>query len=351
MDTSVPLRVRFGSSAPFAEYEISGQYVTPRRWEGTYTLKTTIENGRQYIKVENGRAADDSYLTLCEGDFPRYGFELDTTAAQAMIMQAEATEEGIRLTWMQDDFPTLAGYNVYRSTSEDGQYTRLNNYVIPVGEEEFFDSNVQPGTRYYYNFTVVLTGLTDRNETESTPSGKISIMSLDTMAPNISHTPVRTAFTGTNLIISAVVSDNLSISGAKLYYRTVGTTEWKSTNMTAVNSKYSGVIYADYLTLDGLEYYIEAYDGRNYTYKGSSADPYVVTVQLAIDANSLGDVDGDGVITNRDALMLLQAVNDLLNLTEEQFLRADLNADGELSASEALRILQYVSGKVTTIVG
>ena len=64
----------------------------------------------------------------------------------------------------------------------------------------------------------------------------------------------------------------------------------------------------------------------------------------------LSDVDGDGVITNRDALMLLQAANDKLNLTEEQFKRADIDKNGELSASEAMRILQYVSGKIGSIV-
>ena len=63
----------------------------------------------------------------------------------------------------------------------------------------------------------------------------------------------------------------------------------------------------------------------------------------------MGDVDGDGIIAIKDALMLLQAANDQLNLTEEQFMRADLNEDGILSASEALRILQYVSGKITSI--
>ena len=47
--------------------------------------------------------------------------------------------------------------------------------------------------------------------------------------------------------------------------------------------------------------------------------------------------------------MLLQAVNDRLNLDAAQFARADINDDGELSAAEALRILHYVSGKVTTI--
>ena len=121
--------------------------------------------------------------------------------------------------------------------------------------------------------------------------------------------------------------------------------------MTALNSRYTGLIASDYIDIAGLEYYIEARDEHNSTYKGSATDPYIVIVKLAVDANSKGDVDGDGIITNKDALMILQATNDLINLTEEQFLRADLNGDGELSAAEALRILQYVSGKVTTIVG
>lgn len=344
MDVTQNLRVRFGSSLPYAEYEISGGFVSARRWEGTYTLKTTIENGNQYLNIENGRAADDRFMKLYE-HVGRFMFEIDTTSAQAMIMQGVATDTGINLSWVQDDFETLAGYNVYRSDKEDGYYTRLNDYVLAADENTFFDDTVEPGKVYYYNFTVVKTDLS-----ESTPSGKIVIMSKDTMAPDIYHSPVRTAYTGSNLIISATITDNLSVASATLYYRQIGTTEWKSTLMTAHNSRYSGIIPADALTLDGVEYYIDAFDGISHTLKGDAKNAYVVTVKLAVDGSSLGDVDGDGTITTKDALMLLQAANDQLNLTEEQFLRADINGDKELSAAEALRILQYVSGKVTTIV-
>lgn len=343
MDTTIPLRVRFGSSKPYAEYEISGKYVSARRWEGVYTLKTTIENGNQYFNIENARAADDRFLRLYE-TLGRFGFEIDTTTAQAMIMQGEATETGVKLTWQQDDFDTLLGYNVYRSDKEDGLYTRLNDYVLAADENEFFDSTVEPGKLYYYNFTVVKTDMQ-----ESTPSGKIVIRAMDTMAPNIYHSPVRTAYTGQKLIISATVTDNLQISSATLYYRVVGG-EWKSYVMYNNNSRYYGIVGAENISLDGLEYYIDAFDGVTHTYNGTADKPYSVTVKVAVDDNSLGDVDGDGVITNRDALMLLQAANDKLNLTEEQFKRADIDKNGELSASEAMRILQYVSGKIGSIV-
>ena len=345
MDTTQDLNVRFGAAEPYAEYQVSGSWVNPRRWEGIYTLKTTIENGTQFFNISGGRAADDHWMKLYEVP-GRFAFEIDTTAAMSMMLQAVATDTGVQLNWMQDDYETLAGYNVYRATKEDGLYTKLNTTVIPVGEESFFDDTVEPGVLYYYNFTVVLSDMT-----ESTPSGKVTIRSKDTMAPNIYHTPVHTAYTGSNLVIGATVTDNLALNSVTLFYRITGETDYRTAEMTAVNSKYTGLIPAEQVTLAGLEYYIEAFDGINYTRRGSAEEPYVITVQQAVDASAKGDVNGDGSITNLDALMILQAINDLLNLTEDQFQRADLNDDGELSAAEALRILKYVSGKVTTILG
>ena len=221
-----------------------------------------------------------------------------------------------------------------------------NDFVIPADITTFFDDTVEPGVQYYYNFTVVKTDFS-----ESTPSGKINLMSLDTRAPGIYHSPIRNAFTASNLVISATVADNLMLREVKLFYRTTGTDEWNIANMTNHNDRWSAVIAADALSTDGLEYYIRAFDGVNYTCSGSELDPYSVTIQLAIDASAKGDVNGDGVITNIDALMLLQAANDMLNLTPEQFLRADLNEDGELSAAEALRILKYANGSITTLIG
>ena len=342
MDTSIPLLVRFGSAFPYGDYEIEGRYVDARTWEGVYTLNTLIENGNQYFTISNGcSATDDLPLQL---DQYRFGFVIDTTAAQALIMQGAALDTGIELKWTQDDFKTLMGYNVYRSTNEDGLYTRLNSTVIPADTMEWVDTTVEPGVVYYYNFTIVQTDLT-----ESEPSGKIVIMSKDTMAPNIYHSPVAGAFTGSNLVVSATITDNLNIAYANLYYRVTGTEEWTTIRMNKLNDKFSAIIPAGAVTLEGIEYYIEAFDGISFTYKGTAETPFTIAVQEAVDANALGDVDGDGVITNLDALLLLYAINDKYNLTAEEFARADLNGDGKLWAAEALRILQYVSGVVGSV--
>ncbi|MBQ7985817.1 MAG: S8 family serine peptidase [Clostridia bacterium] len=349
MDTEYGLNVFFGSTYPYADYEIYGGFQDARTWVGETTLKTVIENGYQFIRVTNGRTAADengAHLKLYT-DWARFGFEIDTTAAMAMMMQGYADNDGIHLEWMQDDYDTLAGYNVYRATSEDGNYVRVNKTVIPSEENTFVDTEVEPGVKYYYTFTVVLTDVSS----ESKPAGKISITAKDTMAPNVYHSPVYTATTGNKVIVSATVSDNIGIQNAKLYYRVKGTEEWKSLDMTKSNDKYTAAIPASSVTLDGVEYYIAAFDGVNYTYAGShtSEDPYEITVYQAVENNAKGDVDGDGNITVLDALKLLRAIYDESLLTQEEFLRADINGDGTLAAVEALRILQYANKSITSV--
>ena len=343
MNRDIKLNVNFGSSYPYADYEVEGRYVSPRKWEGTIQLNTLIENGYQCWSVSNGKAAGTS-LKLFK-DWGRFPFKIDTSSAQSLLMQGSAELDGIHLSWTQDDFETLAGYNIYRSDKEDGRYEKINKTVIDADTKEFVDTNVVPGQKYYYNFTVVQSDMK-----ESEPSGKVDIMALDTMAPDIYHNPVFNVFTGSNLVISATITDNVAVSEAKVYYRVKGTEEWKSVVMTKQNDKYSALIASKYVTTEGLEYYIEATDGNEVARKGSAAKPFEITIQEAVDENSLGDVDGNGVIELKDAIMLLMAINDRLNLTPEEFARADLDKNGSLAAKEALRIMQYVNGTATTIV-
>lgn len=342
MDTEMPLQVRFGSSYPYADFEVAGQWLDSRTWEGSTTMTSLIANGIQYWSIANGRSAE-GHLKLYK-DWGRFSFNIDTSSALAMTMQAEAADDGVILTWAQDDFDTLAGYNVYRCDREDGQYAKLNTSVIPADVKTFTDTNVTPGQMYYYNFTVVKTDLS-----ESDTSGKISVRAKDTMAPNIYHDGVYSAFTGSKLIISATANDNLQIDKVELFYRVTGTESWRAVTMTAVNDRYSAVIPSSDVTTDGLEYYIRAFDGVNYAYKGTTEQPYAVAVSEAVDRSALGDVNGDGQINVLDALMVLQAINDRLNLDAEQFARADLNGNKTLEAVEVLTILQYANGIIGSL--
>lgn len=343
MDTTKDTFLTFGTIEPYADYKIEGEYISDTVWEGTYTLKAQIENGQNYIKVNNACAAEDQTKVVI-GDCQLYEFTIDTTAALAMNLFAMPTTSGIELTWNQDDYDTLMGYNIYRADSKDGNYVKINPSVLLPTDTVFLDDNAEPGKTYWYTFTVVLSDFT-----ESAPAGKIYCTAIDTLNPTIYHTPVNQGYAENNLVISCTASDNMQIASVVLYYRTIGADTWKSLSMSKVNDKYNATIFGSDLSMEGLEYYLVASDGTNTVSKGSAEEPYTVVIKDASAITRIGDVDGNGSVTTKDALMLMQCLNGDLLLEDDAFRRADLNGDGQLSSAEALRILQYVNGKVPTL--
>lgn len=343
MDITKDTFLSFGTIKPYEDYRIDGEWVSNTVWEGNYTLRALIENGQNFLKVNNACAAED-HTKIVFGEYNLHEFTIDTTEAMSMNLQAIAKENGIELTFAQDDYDTLLGYNIYRATSKDGNYVKLNPAILLPTDSTFLDENAEPGKTYWYTYTVVLTDFT-----ESNPAGKVVATAMDTLAPNMYHTPVNQGYTNNNLVISCTASDNVAISAVTLYYRTVGETEWKTLSMSKQSDKYSATIFGSELTLDGVEYYIVATDGRNTINKGSEETPYTILVKDASSISRKGDVDGDGVVTTKDALMLMQCINGDLILTDDEFKRADLNGDNMLNTSEALRILQYINGNVNTL--
>ncbi len=343
MDATQDTFVTFGTVEPYADYKIEGSYISDTVWEGTYTLKAQIENGQNYLRVWNACAAEDPTMEV-HGEYMLHEFTIDTTAALSMSLFAEPKENGIELKWLQDDYDTLMGYNIYRSEEKDGNFVKINPAILLPTDEAFVDTNAEPGKTYWYTFTVVLSDFT-----ESAPAGKVTATAVDTEFPNMYHTPVNQGYINNNLVISCTASDNVGIVSATLYYRTVGDSAWKSLAMSKVNDKYSATIFGSELSMAGLEYYIEATDGRNTIAKGSAETPYTVVIKDASSISHLGDVDGDGIITTKDALMIMQAINGDLLLSDDEFKRANLNGDTVLSSVEALRILQYINGNVTTL--
>ena len=59
-----------------------------------------------------------------------------------------------------------------------------------------------------------------------------------------------------------------------------------------------------------------------------------------------GDADGDGEVTVTDALMVLRAALELVELTDEQTELADVNGDGSVTLSDALLILRAALGLI-----
>ena len=343
MDTTKDTFLTFGTIEPYADYRINGGWISDTVWEGSYSLKAQIENGQNYLKVNNACAAEDPTKVVF-GEYQLHEFTIDTTEAMAMNLQAFPKEEGILLSFAQDDYDTLLGYNIYRADSKDGNYVKLNSAILLPSVNTFLDENAEPGETYWYTYTVVLTDFS-----ESNPAGKVTATAMDTMSPTLYHTPVNQGYENNNLVITCTARDNVAITSVTLYYRASGDTEWKTLNMSKLNDKYSATVFGSEVTLAGVEYYIVASDGINNITKGAEDAPYYVKVKEASSISRKGDVDGNGVVTTKDALMLMQCLNDDLILTDDEFKRADLDGDGKLSSAEALRILQYINGKVDNL--
>lgn len=347
MDTTDPLSVKFGSVEPYADYIIDGTWVDEYTWQGKREIPTAIENGTQHLNVSGGRAKDDHFLTNND-NCRRISFDIDTTSAMAMNMFATPTKDGIQLEMKQDDYDTVMGYNVYRSETKDGEYSRINTSVIRPEDAEqnatYLDTTVEPGKTYYYSYTAVMTDFS-----ESNASGRTACTALDTINPIISHTPVNQGYLGSNLNINCVIRDNVGIAYAKLYYRVKGSEAYKYVDMVSANDKYSGVIPAAELSTDGMEYYIETNDGVNTITLGTKESPYQVIIKESSAVSYLGDVDGNGVIEALDAMLVLQHINGKRVLVNDEFRRADLNGNGTLESFEALAILQYVNGNRTNL--
>jgi hypothetical protein len=65
---------------------------------------------------------------------------------------AQQVQHSVSLSWTDSD-SSIAGYNVYRSTTSGSGYVLVNSSL--VGPDAFSDSTVQSGTTYYYVTTAV----------------------------------------------------------------------------------------------------------------------------------------------------------------------------------------------------
>ena len=276
MDTTVHPSVSFGPDVPETDYTIhpvDGGWQDARTWAGTFNVTPITGDGYQLMRIAGAVAADDPWLVTGD-DSERFRFEIITSGTEAMNLQATGGEGYVDLMWTQDDFDLLAGFNLYRSTSQDGTYTRINDSIIPPDQRTYRDTNVQPGQPYYYKFTVVKTDMT-----ESDFSNVATATPVDTIPPVISHTPVTQAPPGLPLTLFADVTDNVGVQSVTLYYRQIGATSYASKAMVkTTGNRYSATIEGAKVTSPGLEYYIEATDGISPVRFGRPENPYQILV-------------------------------------------------------------------------
>jgi len=274
MTTTVQPAVSFGPDAPYTDFTTEGNWVGPRTWIGAFNVTPITGDGYQLIRVTGAVAADDPWLVTGD-DAGRFRFEIITSGTEAMNLQATGGEGYVDLTWTQDDFDLLAGFNLYRATSISGTYSLVNTSIIPPDQRVYQDTDVLPGQPYYYKFTIVKSDMS-----ESDYSNVATATPVDTIPPAISHTPLTEAPPGLPLTLYADITDNVGVREATLYVRSIGETEYVSKTMThTTGDRYSATIEGSQVSSPGLEYYIEADDGISTVREGRPDYPYQVAVE------------------------------------------------------------------------
>lgn len=289
MDQETDPMVSYGPDDPYTDYTLKGQWNSAREWVGKMPIKVLINQGHQYFRVKDAVAADDHWLTTGT-DWGRFEFDVTASGAEALTLQSEGRVGSIYLNWTQDEYDTMAGYNIYRSeTGEEGSFKKINSSILSSEEKEYEDKKVEAGKKYYYYFTVVDTAMS-----ESRPSNITSNTAVDDKPPVIKHTALKSITNGVGATITATVKDNIGVEGVTLFYRMEGEDNFKSVPMNnTTGNYYNAHINAEDITVGNLQYYIEATDGINYAYNGSATEPNVIPVESKAFVSSVKADNGE----------------------------------------------------------
>ncbi|MDB4532108.1 hypothetical protein N9209_05785, partial [Akkermansiaceae bacterium] len=268
MDTSIQPKVYFGPDDPVTDFIILGDWQDARTWVGSFEINSITGDGYQQIRIQDAVAADDAWLVTGR-DIGRFRFEIVTSGTEALTLQASGGEGFVDLSWGQDDFELLAGYNLYRGDQ------RINRSIVPAGTTSFRDTDVEPGQNYDYYFKVVLTDMSE-SESSNTATGT----PLDTIPAVISHSAINSAQPNLARTLAADITDNVSVVGATLFYRLAGSgAEYSSREMVnATGDRFTVTLESPLLQPPGIEYYLSATDGVSTTYSGRGETPYLIVV-------------------------------------------------------------------------
>lgn len=283
-------------------------------------------------------------------------------------LEALSGTKSIRLSWNPSPSPNLAGYNVYRSTSQSGGYSKINTSPV-VGDVYTDESGLITGTPYYYYLkSQSLSGIeSDPSNTASAEYGMIKLFIPDARGDTGSQV---------RLPINIANADGLDMCAVDIYVtydstvltatgieRTALTTDytWDSNienpgvARAAIASGSGDTLYGDgslfFLLFDvtggqsdtsPLDFQVEGtsiYDCDNLM-EAISIDVSDSGVFTVDNTYVLGDINGDGSVNSADVALALKISVGLLLPTGNQISGGDASGDGEIHANDAAIIIR-----------
>ncbi len=244
-----------------------------------YKTDNPVYDGQQrtvVIEVTHNNNTTDATGYYTPGAGPQITLITDVTSP---VVQGAALPILVDVT---DQIPPgiAAVYLYYRKVGQQN-YSRLT-MSNTVGDR--FTVNIPavdvitPGIQFYVTATDgQLTSTLPNLEPGTNP---YNIAVLPNVAPVINHTPITNAAPNTDLAVTANVSDQTyALTEAKLFYRKTGTLVYSSISMTDnANNDYSAVIPSQFVTTDGIDYFIRAVDDLTVS---ATVGPFQVQILLA----------------------------------------------------------------------
>lgn len=179
----------------------------------------------------------------------------------------------------------------------------LKNTTDALTDDEFPQS---PNNGYGWGIINALNAVSTQDKGLGQAVGQVTVDGISSGIPTIEHDPIALTFNILDKDVFARVHDDVSVTNVNLYVRGKGTSDWSKYAMlrTSGNHKsglYEGSIPLKELSLNGLEYYIEAV---NFSGHASKTEVYPVTVskgvkigytqdfETSIDGFGFGDASG-----------------------------------------------------------
>lgn len=262
MDTTTTPTITMGLQEPYTQTAINQDgFWSVQDSVSVYTAfldidgKMTID-GLNRISVTG--AKDHDHFDVPTENF-RFNVMVQKAGSMSTGMMAEAGLGKVNLSWNTTDvnFDDMMGYNLYRYTKEDkSDVAKINTSLLSPTDDSYTDTDVVPGTTYYYYIMEMYTDLTQSaisNVVAATPltaqkgdangSMSVDIADVVTEVNYITKQP-----TGTFIFEAADVNSDNAVD----IFDVVGTVNIITTPTATPEAGVSGI--ATYTTENGILY-------------------------------------------------------------------------------------------------
>ena len=278
MDTTTTPTITMGLQEPYTQTTINK--------DGFWSVQDSVSVYTAFLDIDGKMTIDGLNRIAVTGakdhdhfDVPTENFRFNVMVQKAGSMStgmmAEAGLGKVNLSWNTTDvnFDDMMGYNLYRYTKEDkSDVAKINTSLLSPTNDSYTDTDVVPGTTYYYYIMEMYTDLTQSaisNVVAATPlsaqkgdangSMSVDIADVVTEVNYITKQP-----TGTFIFEAADVnSDNavdiFDVVGTVNIITTPTAAPEAGVSSTATYTTENGILYVNSpVALGGLQVMVEA---------------------------------------------------------------------------------------------